>query len=260
MPCMTSRHKTHMPVWLKLLPFVALMLGFSGQALADQGIAFMSVFDGESNQEYSVKVQILLLMTALSFLPSMLLMMTSFTRIIVVLAILRQALGLQQSPPNRILIGIGLTLTMLLMKPVWDPIYTDAYMPYDNGDITLQQAVAEAEKPVRAFMLAQTYENSLEQMLRIAGDPLDLEPEEISFAVLMPAFVLSELRTAFQIGFMLFIPFLIIDIVVASVLMAMGMMMLSPLIISLPFKLMVFVMVDGWTMTVGSLTASFGGL
>jgi flagellar biosynthetic protein FliP len=151
-------------------------------------------------------------------------------------------------------------MTMLLMKPVWTPIFEDAYKPYEAGEITLQQAFAVAEQPVRQFMLSQTYENSLEQMLRIAGDPLNLEPEEISFAVLMPAFVISELKTAFQIGFMLFIPFLIIDIVVASVLMAMGMMMLSPLIISLPFKLMVFVMVDGWAMTVGSLSASFGGL
>ncbi|MGF1702735.1 flagellar type III secretion system pore protein FliP [Photobacterium makurazakiensis] len=257
---MTLPHKITLPTWVKLLSLIILLTGFSSQAVADQGIAFMSVIDGDSNQEYSVKVQILLLMTALSFLPSMLLMMTSFTRIIVVLAILRQALGLQQSPPNRILVGIALSLTMLLMKPVWDPIYTDAFVPYDSGSITLQQAVSIAEKPVRSFMLTQTYENSLEQMLRIAGDPLDLAPEDISFAVLMPAFVLSELKTAFQIGFMLFIPFLIIDIVVASVLMAMGMMMLSPLIISLPFKLMVFVMVDGWTMTVGSLTASFGGL
>ncbi|MDR9827870.1 flagellar type III secretion system pore protein FliP [Vibrio sp. FNV 38] len=240
---------------------VAATLGlFPNLVFAEQGIPFITVTDGNSSEEYSVKVQILILMTALTFLPAMLMMMTSFTRIIVVLAILRQALGLQQSPPNRILIGIALTMTMLLMKPVWTPIYDDAYKPYEAGEITLQQAFSVAEQPVRQFMLTQTYENSLEQMLRIAGDPLDLEPDEISFAVLMPAFVISELKTAFQIGFMLFIPFLIIDIVVASVLMAMGMMMLSPLIISLPFKLMVFVMVDGWAMTVGSLSASFGGL
>ncbi|WP_413112616.1 flagellar type III secretion system pore protein FliP [Thaumasiovibrio sp. DFM-14] len=245
--------------WLPLTLLISL-LTFSGFAAAEQGIPFLSVIDGGDNQEYSVKVQILLLMTALSFLPAMLLMMTSFTRIIVVLAILRQALGLQQSPPNRILIGIALTMTMLLMRPVWTDIHVNAYVPYEAGEITLQSAVSVAEKPIRQFMLAQTYENSLEQMLRIAGEPLTVAPEDVSFAVLMPAFVLSELKTAFQIGFMLFIPFLVIDIVVASVLMAMGMMMLSPLIISLPFKLMVFVMVDGWTMTVGSLSASFGGL
>ncbi|MGL6260591.1 flagellar type III secretion system pore protein FliP [Vibrio sp. WXL103] len=233
---------------------------FSTLAFADQGIPFITVNDGDSSEEYSVKVQILILMTALSFLPAMLMMMTSFTRIIIVLAILRQALGLQQSPPNRILIGIALTMTMLVMKPVWTPIYEDAYQPYEAGEITLQQAFSVAEQPLRQFMLSQTYETALEQMLRIANEPLDMAPEEISFAVLMPAFVISELKTAFQIGFMLFIPFLIIDIVVASVLMAMGMMMLSPLIISLPFKLMVFVMVDGWAMTVGSLSASFGGL
>ncbi len=256
MPLMTSLAKFRC---LPLALFLSL-LAFSGAVSAEQGIPFLSVIDGDTNQEYSVKVQILLLMTALSFLPAMLLMMTSFTRIIIVLAILRQALGLQQSPPNRVLIGIALSLTILLMKPVWTEIYADAYQPYEASAITLQEAISVAEKPIRQFMLTQTYETALEQMLRIAGDPVTLAPEEVSFAVLMPAFVLSELKTAFQIGFMLFIPFLVIDIVVASVLMAMGMMMLSPLIISLPFKLMVFVMVDGWTMTIGSLSASFGGL
>ncbi len=183
---------------------------------------------------------------------------TSFTRIIVVLAILRQALGLQQSPPNRVLVGIALTLTILIMRPVWTDIYDNAFKPYDNGEITLVQAFSVAEKPVRSFMLAQTHQSSLEQMLRIANEPIDQNVEDISFAVVLPAFVISELKTAFQIGFMLFIPFLIIDLVVASVLMAMGMMMLSPLIISLPFKLVIFVLVDGWAMTVGTLSASFG--
>ena len=218
----------------------------------------MSVSDGATQQEYSVKLQILLLMTALSFLPAFILMATSFTRIIVVLAILRQALGLQQSPPNRVLVGIALALSLLIMRPVWTDIYQNAFQPYDNGEITLIQAFSVAEKPVRNFMLAQTQQTSLEQMLRIANEPLDTALEDISFAVVLPAFVISELKTAFQIGFMLFIPFLIIDLVVASVLMAMGMMMLSPLIISLPFKLVVFVLVDGWAMTVGTLSASFG--
>lgn len=201
-----------------------------------------------------------LLMTALSFLPAMLLMLTSFTRIIVVLAVLRQALGLQQSPPNRVLLGIALTLTLLIMRPVWQDIYQHAFLPYDADEITFQDAVKRAEIPLRAFMLKQTRESELEQMLRIADEPLTLAPEEVPFGVLMPAFVLSELKTAFQIGFMIFLPFLVIDLVVASVLMAMGMMMLSPLIISLPFKLMIFVMVDGWTMLVGTLTASFGAI
>ncbi|MGR5210674.1 flagellar type III secretion system pore protein FliP [Vibrio rotiferianus] len=225
---------------------------------AENGLTFLSVTDGQTQQEYSVKLQILLLMTALSFLPAFVLMATSFTRIIVVLAILRQALGLQQSPPNRVLVGIALSLTILIMRPVWSDIYDNAFQPYDKGEITLIQAFTVAEKPVRNFMLAQTHQSALEQMLRIANEPIDQNIEDISFAVVLPAFVISELKTAFQIGFMLFIPFLIIDLVVASVLMAMGMMMLSPLIVSLPFKLMVFVLVDGWAMTVGTLSASFG--
>ncbi|NAW70624.1 flagellar type III secretion system pore protein FliP [Vibrio sp. V27_P1S3P104] len=222
------------------------------------GVTFLSVSDGQTQQEYSVKLQILLLMTALSFLPAFVLMATSFTRIIVVLAILRQALGLQQSPPNRVLVGIALSLSILIMRPVWSDIYENAFQPYDDGEITLVQAFAIAEQPVRNFMLAQTHQSALEQMLRIANEPINQKVEDISFAVVLPAFVISELKTAFQIGFMLFIPFLVIDLVVASVLMAMGMMMLSPLIVSLPFKLMVFVLVDGWAMTVGTLSASFG--
>ncbi len=235
-----------------------LLLGFSASSLASDGLSFLTVSDGQTEQEYSVKLQILLLMTALSFLPAFILMATSFTRIIVVLAILRQALGLQQSPPNRVLVGIALSLTILIMRPVWSDIYDNAFLPYDNSEITLMQAFSNAEKPVRNFMLAQTQQNSLEQMLRIANEPLDQNVEDISFAVILPAFVISELKTAFQIGFMLFIPFLIVDLVVASVLMAMGMMMLSPLIVSLPFKLVIFVLVDGWAMTVGTLSASFG--
>lgn len=243
--------------WMALLAVSFLVLSFPSSA-SDSGLTILSVSDGASEQEYSVKLQILLLMTALSFLPAFILMATSFTRIIVVLAILRQALGLQQSPPNRVLVGIALALSLLIMRPVWTDIYHNAFEPYDKGEITLMQAFSVAEKPVRNFMLAQTQQTSLEQMLRIANEPLDTNIDDISFAVVLPAFVISELKTAFQIGFMLFIPFLIIDLVVASVLMAMGMMMLSPLIISLPFKLVVLVLVDGWAMTVGTLSASFG--
>lgn len=242
-----------------LLPALLLSVLFSAASWADDGgLTLFTVSDGSSDQEYSVKLQILLLMTALSFIPAFVLMATSFTRIIVVLAILRQALGLQSSPPNRVLVGIALTLSLLIMRPVWSDIYEHAFVPYDNGEITLMNAFSIAEKPMREFMLAQTHQTSLEQMLRIANEPVDQKVEDISFAVILPAFVISELKTAFQIGFMLFIPFLIIDLVVASVLMAMGMMMLSPLIVSLPFKLVVFVLVDGWAMTVGTLTASFG--
>lgn len=244
-------------LWLPLLGIVILLFAQPSMA-ADSGLTILSVSDGKSQQEYSVKLQILLLMTALSFIPAFILMATSFTRIIIVLAILRQALGLQQSPPNRVLVGIALTLSLLIMRPVWTEVYDNAFMPYEQGEITLMQAMSIAEKPVRHFMLTQTQQSSLEQMLRIANEPLDTNLEEVSFAVVLPAFVISELKTAFQIGFMLFIPFLIIDLVVASVLMAMGMMMLSPLIVSLPFKLVVFVLVDGWAMTVGTLAASFG--
>ena len=227
-------------------------------AAESSGLTLMTVSDGAANQEYSVKLQVLLLMTALSFLPAFLLMATSFTRIIIVLAILRQALGLQQSPPNRVLVGIALALTLLIMRPVWTDVYEHAFKPYDAGQMTLMDAFAVAEKPVKDFMLKQTQQSSLEQMLHIANEPMNQNAEDLSFAVVLPAFVISELKTAFQIGFMLFIPFLIIDLVVASVLMAMGMMMLSPLIISLPFKLVIFVLADGWAMTVGTLSASFG--
>ena len=243
---------------LMVIALLGLLLFALPTMAADNGLTILSVSDGDTQQEYSVKLQILLLMTALSFLPAFILMATSFTRIIVVLAILRQALGLQQSPPNRVLVGIALALTLLIMRPVWTDIHDNAFKPYDHGEITLMQAFSVAEKPVRNFMLAQTHQSSLEQMLRIANEPIDQNVEDISFAVVLPAFVISELKTAFQIGFMLFIPFLIIYLVVASVLMAMGMMMLSPLIISLPFKLVVFVLVDGWAMTVGTLSASFG--
>ncbi|EKO3389794.1 flagellar type III secretion system pore protein FliP [Vibrio fluvialis] len=245
------------PRSLRWIGALVLMLFAWPTLAADNGLTLFTVSDGSTQEEYSVKLQILLLMTALSFLPAFILMATSFTRIIVVLAILRQALGLQQSPPNRVLVGIALALSLLIMRPVWSDVYEHAFRPYDQGQITLMQAFSVAEKPVRNFMLAQTQQSSLEQMLRIANEPLDQNVDDISFAVVLPAFVISELKTAFQIGFMLFIPFLIIDLVVASVLMAMGMMMLSPLIISLPFKLVVFVLVDGWAMTVGTLSASF---
>lgn len=237
-----------------LLPLLLLAPGFAW----GQELPLFSISDGDTTQDFSVKIQILLLLTVLSFLPAMLLMLTSFTRIVIVLAILRQALGLQQSPPNRVLVGIALVLTLLIMRPVWTDIYANAFVPFEQEQITMQEGFMRAAVPIRAFMFSQTHESDLEQMLRIADEPLVLEQDDVPFAALLPAFVLSELKTAFQIGFMLFIPFLVIDLVIASLLMAMGMMMLSPLIVSLPFKLMIFVLVDGWAMTVGSLTASFG--
>lgn len=207
-------------------------------------------------QEMSVKLQILVLMSLLGFLPAMLMMMTCFTRFIIVLAILRQAIGLQQSPPNPVLIGVALCLTLLVMRPVGQEIYTNAYVPFEADQITLQQGLTEAKHTLSRFMLAQTSISSLDTMLALAGEERPNDLAELDFFVLLPAFVLSELKTAFQIGFMIFVPFLVIDLIVASVLMAMGMMMLSPMMISLPFKLMVFVLVDGWTLLVGTLTTS----
>lgn len=223
-------------------------------------ISLLTVTGNEGQQDYSVKLQILLLMTMLGLLPSMLLLMTCFTRIIIVLGILRQAIGLQSSPPNRLLISIALSMTLLLMKPVWQDIYQNAFIPYDEDKMTLAQAVARAEQPIRKFMLAQTRKTDLDLMLRVADEPRTVAAQEVNFFILMPAFVLSELKTAFQIGFMLFIPFVVIDMVVATVLMSMGMMMLSPVIISLPIKLMVFVLADGWSMVVNTLSMSFGGI
>nr|WP_231492918.1 flagellar type III secretion system pore protein FliP [Pseudomonas thermotolerans] len=219
-------------------------------------ISLFSLNDTGNGQELSVKLQILLVMTLLGFLPAMLLMMTCFTRFIIVLAILRQALGLQQSPPNNVLVGIALCMTLLVMRPVWNEIYTEAYQPFEADAISLEEGLGRAKATVSRFMLAQTNKNSLETMVSLAGEEMPHDLAELDFSLLLPAFVLSELKTAFQLGFMIFVPFLVIDLVVASVLMAMGMMMLSPMMISLPFKLMVFVLVDGWTLLMGTFTTS----
>lgn len=214
--------------------------------------------DEDGRQNYSVSIQILLLMTALTVLPALLMMMTSFTRIMVVFAILRQALGLQQTPSNQILLGLALFLSFFIMTPVLQQVNTVALQPYLSEEISAGEALAQAELPVRTFMMAQTRESDLSLFMELSdSDPVATQ-QEVPFTVLVPAFVTSELKTAFQIGFMLFIPFLVIDLVVASVLMAMGMMMLSPIIISLPFKIMLFVLVDGWAMVIGTLAASFG--
>ena len=214
--------------------------------------------NADGSQDYTVTLQILILMTALSFLPAMLMMMTSFTRIIIVFAILRQALGLQQSPSNQILIGLTLFLTFFIMSPVISKVNDKALQPYLSDEISAKEAIERTKKPFHAFMIGQTRESDLSMFFEMAGQDKVSQAEEVPFSILMPAFVTSELKTAFQIGFIIFIPFLVIDIVVASVLMAMGMMMLSPLIISLPFKIMLFVLVDGWAMIMGTLAASFG--
>jgi flagellar biosynthetic protein FliP len=208
------------------------------------------------SQNYSLSLQTLILLTSLSFLPTVLLMMTSFTRIIIVLSLLRQAIGAQSSPPNQILLGLALFLTFFVMGPVFDRVYNEAYQPLNENKITMQQALEKGSVPIKEFMLKQTRETDLALFLNMSGKKVTT-PEDIPFSVLVPSFMTSELKTGFQIGFSIFIPFLIIDMVVASVLMAMGMMMVSPAIISLPFKLMLFVLVDGWQLLLGSLAASF---
>lgn len=208
-------------------------------------------------QTYSVTIQILALMTLLTLLPAMLLTMTSFTRIMIVLGLLRQALGTAQAPSNQVLLGLSLFLTIFIMMPVFDKVNIDAVQPYMEEKISLTDAVEKASQPFRQFMLKQTREADIELFVRLSGKGELNGPEDVPFSILLPAYVTSELKTAFQIGFLIFLPFLIIDLVVASVLMSMGMMMLSPMIISLPFKLMLFVLADGWSLIMEMLAASF---
>ncbi|PTQ80535.1 flagellar biosynthetic protein FliP [Nitrosospira multiformis] len=238
----------------------ALLLTTSVVALAQAkgGFpAFSSMPASRGGQTYSLSLQTLLLLTSLTFLPAVLLMMTGFTRVIIVLSLLRQALGTQSSPPNQVLVGLALFLTFFVMSPVFDKIYQDAYQPYVENRMTMEQALEKGTVPLKAFMLKQTREADLALFVKLSGRPQLNGPEEVSLRVLVPAFVTSELKTAFQIGFAVFIPFLIIDMVVASVLMSMGMMMVSPALVALPFKIMLFVLVDGWHMLIGSLAESF---
>jgi flagellar biosynthetic protein FliP len=243
--------------------FLLLALGCLLPSLAFAAIeglpALKLITNPDGSQEYSVTLQVLLLMTAFTFIPAVLMMMTSFTRIVIVFSILRQAMGLHQSPSNQIVIGLSLFLTFFIMSPVFNEANQNALQPYLQEQMTLQEAFDKGVQPFREFMLAQTRTEDLNLFVRLAGDEGKYETvETVPLNILLPAFVTSELKTAFQIGFMIFIPFLIIDMVVASVLMAMGMMMLSPMIISLPFKIMLFVMVDGWLLIMGTLAASFG--
>ncbi|GAB6389705.1 flagellar type III secretion system pore protein FliP [Stutzerimonas marianensis] len=251
---------------LLLVLAAPLAMGQDAGSLIGQGDNPLSIpaitlsTDAEGQQEYSVSLQILLIMTALSFIPAFVMLMTSFTRIIIVFSILRQALGLQQTPSNQILVGLTIFLTLFIMAPVFERINNEAVQPYLNEQLSAQDALARAEVPLKNFMLAQTRESDLELFVRLSRRTDIQTPDAAPLTILVPAFVTSELKTAFQIGFMIFIPFLIIDMVVASVLMAMGMMMLSPLIISLPFKIMLFVLVDGWGLIIGTLASSFGTL
>ncbi len=212
---------------------------------------------GSGGNTYSVPIQTLLFFTALSFLPAVLLLMTGFTRIVIVLSLLRQALGTQSAPPNQVVVGLSLFLTLFVMGPTLDKVYSDAYSPYTSNQISFEQALERGQEPMRAFMLKQTRQSDFELFAKLAKLPADVTAQTAPFRVIVPAFVTSELKTAFQIGFMIFIPFLVIDMVVASVLMSLGMMMLSPVLVALPFKLMLFVLADGWNLLIGSLAASF---
>ncbi|MEA2119471.1 flagellar type III secretion system pore protein FliP [Halovibrio sp. HP20-59] len=243
-------------LWLALALGVCFIL-VAGPAHAQQipGITTRPLEDG--GQQWSLSLQTLLFLSSLAFLPSMLLMMTSFTRIIIVLSLLRTAMGTQATPPNQVLLGIALFLTFFIMSPVLAQVYDNAWVPLTDETINFEEFLLLAQDPFREFMLAQTREPDLALFARLAEVGPMQGPEELPMRVLLPAFVTSELKTAFQIGFTIFIPFLIIDLVVASTLMALGMMMVPPITISLPFKLMLFILVDGWQLIIGSMAESF---
>ena len=232
----------------------------AGAAWAQQqpaGALPLVIGSGPGGTSYSVPIQTLLFFTALSFLPAVLLMMTGFTRIVIVLSLLRQAMGSQSAPPNQVVIGLSLFLTFFVMGPTFDRVYQEAYLPYSTNALGFEQAVDKAQAPMREFMLKQTRQSDFALFARLAKLDPSVTVDQAPFRVIVPAFVISELKTAFQIGFMIFIPFLVIDMVVASILMSLGMMMLSPVLVALPFKLMLFVLADGWNLLIGSLAASF---
>jgi flagellar biosynthesis protein FliP len=240
--------------WVGLLALVCMAPMW---ALAAPDIPAVVVTNRPEGQQYSLSLQLLALMTTLTLLPSLVLMMTSFVRVVIVLSILRQALGTGQTPPNLVLVGLALFLTLFIMSPVLQEVYTNALVPYMNQGLPFDQALAAAEAPIRAFMLAQTREDDIALFMEIGRvAPVDTAAE-VPFTTLVPAFLTSELKSAFTIGFLIYIPFVVIDLIVASVLMSMGMMMLSPMMISMPFKLMLFVLVDGWGLIMGSLASSF---
>lgn len=252
-------------IWFRVIFVTGLLFaataGFGDAALAqvnngsgvEQALAEIS----SDGRPLTLSLQILLLMSLLTVLPSFVLMMSSFTRIIIVLSILRQALGLQQTPPNQVLVGLALFLSLFVMRPVIDDVTELAYTPYGQGEITIEEAISRSGDSLHGFMVKQTRQSDLKLFMELAEAKPVAKPADIPFSILLPAFVTSELKTAFQIGFLIFLPFLIIDLIVASTLMALGMMMLSPTIISMPFKLLLFVLVDGWALTMGSLAGSF---
>ncbi len=253
---------------LQLLGFLIVAgsaLMWAGQATAADNLAGLaggmpaltSIANADGSTSYSLSLQVLALMTALTLLPSLVLGMTSFTRIIIVLSILRQAMGTQQTPPNQVLIAIALFLSMFIMGPTLTKVYEDAADPYLNGDVSAEIALEDASSIMKGFLVKNTRKDDLKMFADMAGEASFESAEQVPLTILLPAFITSELKTAFQIGFLLFLPFLVIDMVIASVLMSLGMMMLSPMLVSLPFKLLLFVLVDGWAMTVGSLVATY---
>lgn len=246
-----------MPVKRIIAAITLFALSASAFAAETGVLALTSTPAPGGGQTYTLSLQTLILISSLTFLPAILLMMTSFTRIIIVLGLLRSAIGTPSSPPNQVLVGLALFLTFFVMAPVLDKMYNEAYLPFSQNKMTLEQAYDKGSAPLKTFMLRQTREADLALFVRISETPPLESAEDVPLKILVPAYVISELKTAFQIGFVVFIPFLIIDMVVASVLMSMGMMMLSPAIISLPFKIMLFVLADGWNLLVGSLVQSF---
>jgi len=240
---------------LALAAFALLPAGLACAQATLPAIAIKTAADG--GQQYSLTFQILILMTVLTLLPAILLAMTAFTRIIIVLSILRQALGMATTPSNQVLTGLSLFLTFFVMSSTLEQSYANGIKPYIDGQLAGEVAVDRTVQPLKKFMLAQTRESDLQLFTKLSGRSQYAGPDDVPLSVLLPTFMTSELKTAFQIGFMVFIPFLVIDLVVASVLMSMGMMMLSPVLVSLPFKIMLFVVVDGWTLLMGTLAASF---
>ncbi len=258
----SSAHKKNRNLSPTIFPAVTIVLGIVLFALDAAAVTLPTIQIGldeaDSPQKMSVLIEVLLLLTVLSMAPAILLMTTCFTRILVTFAFLKQALGTQQQPPAQVLVGLSLFLTVFIMTPVFKKMNEHAIQPYLAEQITVETAFTEAVKPIRAFMFSQTREKDLALFLKLAGHKKPANRDEVATTVLLPAFMISELKTAFQIGFILFLPFLVVDMVVASVLLSMGMMMLPPVMISLPFKLLLFVLVDGWYLVVGSLVKSFG--
>lgn len=241
------------------LALALALAGLSVGALAQtQGTSLpLIIGQGPGGASYSVPIQTLLFFTALGFIPAVLLMMTAFTRIVIVLSLLRQALGTPAAPPNQVIIGLSLFLTFFVMGPTLDKVYDQAWAPYSRNEISIDQALQRGAAPLREFMLKQTRQSDVQLFAKLAKLPAEVKGEDVPLRVLVPAFVTSELKSAFQIGFLIFIPFLVIDMIVGSVLMSLGMMMLSPVLVALPFKLMLFVLADGWNLLLGSLAASF---